>query len=279
MYQTIESIKEEYERKITVLRRNILYMLPEEFQEILSDYYICKTRKELYLYMNNSIEKITEAAEPLDIDKDEILFYLRRGNSERANCPLCRDTGSEGMGYSLPLGLERHLKGYGNMQQCIATKAIFDLATDYYDKHFKDKEEENKALHLKNRRQTETLFQIDPDEEPQLIDEYFYGENYRDAKGIEWAGERLIKMEFIKSKEGNILSFVKDYGDFVMYADIRAKKRISFDVFIKPNTAHNKNKAKYKKLYSNIHILDGWSNDLTKKIDDRFQKLIKSKGF
>ena len=66
-------------------------------------------------------------------------------------------------------------------------------------------------------------------------------------------------MEFIKSKEGNILSFVKDYGDFVMYADIRAK-RISFDVFVKPNTAHNKKKAKYKKLYSNIHILDGWSN-------------------
>ena len=57
MYQTIESIKEEYERKITILRRNILYMLPEEFQEILSDYYNCKTRKELYLYINNSIEK------------------------------------------------------------------------------------------------------------------------------------------------------------------------------------------------------------------------------
>ena len=61
MYQTIESIKEEYERKITILRRNILYMLPEEFQEILSDYYKdCKTKNKLYLYINNSIEKITE---------------------------------------------------------------------------------------------------------------------------------------------------------------------------------------------------------------------------
>ena len=51
MYQTIESIKEEYERKITILRRNILYMLPEEFQEILSDYYNCKTRKRtLFIY-------------------------------------------------------------------------------------------------------------------------------------------------------------------------------------------------------------------------------------
>ena len=34
----------------------------------------------------------------------------------------------------------------------------------------------NKAF-LKSR-ETETLFQIDPDEEPQLIDEYF-GENYQ----------------------------------------------------------------------------------------------------
>ena len=278
MYQTIESIKEEYERKITILRRNILYMLPEEFQEILSDYYNCKTRKELYLYINNSIEKITEAAEPLDIDKDEILFYLRRGNSEELIVLFAGILGQRAW-IQFAFRFRRHLKGYGNMQQCIATKAIFELATDYYDRHFKDKEEENKALHLKNRRETETLFQIDPDEEPQLIDEYFYGENYRDAKGIEWAGERLIEMEFIKSKEGNILSFVKDYGDFVMYADIRAKKRISFDVFINPNTAHNKNKAKYKKLYSNIHILDGWSNDLAKKINDKIQKLIKSKGF
>ena len=49
MYQTIESIKEEYERKITILRKNILYMLPENFK-VLSDYYNCKQKRTLFIY-------------------------------------------------------------------------------------------------------------------------------------------------------------------------------------------------------------------------------------
>lgn len=128
----IDITKREYENKLYVLRRNILRMVPERFRSILEGYSSYETRDELGKYYYGSIDTIVDmVAEAIaEIHKDEP-EAITSWEQDRVFCPLCKEGNQNGTGLTVPTGLERHLKGYGNIQQCIAMEAAYDLANNY----------------------------------------------------------------------------------------------------------------------------------------------------
>ena len=128
----IDIMKREYEDKLYVLRRNILRMVPEKFRTILEDYRSYKTKDELGKYYYGSISKIVDmvAEAVAEIRKDETETPIL-WQKDRVFCPLCGEGNQNGTGLTIPTGLERHLKGYGTIQQCIAMETAYDLANSY----------------------------------------------------------------------------------------------------------------------------------------------------
>ena len=130
----IDIMKREYEDKLYVLRRNILRMVPERFRSILEGYRSYETRDEFGKYYYGSIDTIVdmvaEAIAEIQKDKPEAITPWEQ---DRVFCPLCKEGNQNGTGLTVPTGLERHLKGYGTIQQCIATEAAYDLAREYFN--------------------------------------------------------------------------------------------------------------------------------------------------
>jgi len=271
----LDEIKWKYKNKINVLRKNIIRMVPEEYQNILENYY-CTTRKELSEYPYRSIERIIKIVldgikNEQEVEPEQFMAW----HETRVFCPLCKEGNLNGTGLTVPVGLERHLKGYGNIQQCIVTEAAFDLARDIYYRDYKDKEEENNKIELEKRKNNEILFLVNPNDNPSLIESGLFLSEYRNPENLEWAFKRLEKMGFSKIKKDNVVSFQKDYENYVMFADPREVKRLTFELFIKPGKPLNKNKTTFKRLYgSNMYILDKWTKDLDKKVDERFIKAV-----
>jgi hypothetical protein len=88
-------------------------------------YYDCESLQETYGWKDRIAEQLVDIAEPLGPPY-----------AERAYCPLCRE-GSSGRepGYILPLGLTRHLTGWGRSYECKVVAAALAIARD----HWKDK--------------------------------------------------------------------------------------------------------------------------------------------
>jgi hypothetical protein len=108
-------------------RRTIVCLMPEPVQEILDSYYRCTSRIELHQWESNVIDQLVELAKPVP----RHTTY----DTERAYCPLCGGSAQSiyqsQQGFSLPVGLQRHLEGWGNTHQCDVTVAAFKLARDW----------------------------------------------------------------------------------------------------------------------------------------------------
>jgi hypothetical protein len=93
-----------------------------------------------------------------------------------------------------------------------------------------------KARQTEARRKTDPLYKIHPIEPPELIDEGYSSwlEEMRDADGLAWAESRAKSLGFIRYTAGNVQSLELQKEDFVVYADIRRIKKISFKVFKLP---------------------------------------------
>ena len=110
----------------------IVRLMPDDIRDLLLDYMSCKTRRETGLWEIRVFETIIDYAEPLE--------GTSKGSfNDRALCPLCRESGRSFYeeGFALPEGLKRHLTGYGNMRQCVVTKAAFNLAHDSWEGKFR----------------------------------------------------------------------------------------------------------------------------------------------
>ena len=86
---------------------------------------------EIWEWREKFFDTVIKSAKPLEGEvRLEIKLPYEEGSiTNRAYCPLCgRDTESIGLGegWKLPEGLKRHLKGYGNMNQCVIAREALD---------------------------------------------------------------------------------------------------------------------------------------------------------
>jgi hypothetical protein len=175
------------------------------------------------------------------------------------------------------LGLIPHLTRFGNVHQCKITEAAFELGRNYVERRYGEAEraakaaaDEEKERLTASRRVTDTLYKVHPTEPPELIDEGYrswFGKN-RDTEGLAWAESRVKSLGFQKHVEGNVQSLEQQRADYVIYADIRSQKKITFNVFRLPIT-------KGKKVWeSNFDFPDYFKHDIEDKYEARLKEAL-----
>jgi hypothetical protein len=249
-------------------RRAIVNLMPDKISELLGGYFHCETRNDLHRWQGEAIAAIIETASPLT--PHDAYF-------PRAYCPLCGE-GSQGPyeeGFSLPEGLRRHLAGWGNCRQCSVTEAAFALAWSALESaiHLVEHDQEvAKSLEVTRRKETEILFKLGPYEEAELIDTGWrrFGESPRNPEELSWAEERLCGLGFAIGLEQRVKSYVKDYEAWVVYADPRFCRKISFEVHPKPVAKRQRRGCRTGTFY----LMDAWKNDLLEKFESRCREAV-----
>ena len=133
---SIDAFEAELERQVGSLRDelreawlDLLEMVPDEAQNILTSYRTLKTREEMFAWLNSVAEQVIEKTQPKPAREMSGLDP----NSSRAFCPLCGGS-SQGffgeLGFVHPEGLRRHLRGDHNARQCRVMKAAERLARE-----------------------------------------------------------------------------------------------------------------------------------------------------
>lgn len=262
---------ERLEDELYMARREIIYLAPDEFHNLLHSYSSCETRAETYRWTDGVAEQIIERAVPLDGYQTDIF-------GERAFCPLCRG-GTQSRyekGFSLPVGLHRHLVGYGQSVMCSVMGAARKLAVDAWTSKFTETEAVEKARALKNikaRMEAETLFVFGPEAEPVLFDDsYGYGKKPRHQDetqfSLHWAERRLTELGFELAIDGRKRSYTKSVthsmGQFIVFADPRSLGEIEFRVF-EVDVSPRKRK-KTLNLSNFFNIRDSFKNQLREKV-------------
>lgn len=224
--ELIKKLKEE----LYYARRTVVALTPTRLRDLIRTYTQCKSRKESSLWMNSVIDEIIEYATRNDPEE----FY----NGLYSDCPLCgeRADTAYSTGFKLPEGLARHLEGSHGAHKCRVMTEIKYLTHDYWNSQFSEQEEinrENDQRILQKRRETETLYKIDPFSTPLLIDEGWrlFFASPRTPEGLLWAENRLKELGFLKVAEGSVVSMVANILTHVVYADYRKEGNIDCSVW------------------------------------------------
>lgn len=146
------------QRELHSTRRDMVRLMPERYADLLSSYDECDNRVAAYQWLDGVADLIVADVRPSPESSGS-------DGEPRAACPLCRATGESAYqhGYKLPLGLHRHLAGFGKTHQCPVTEAAEALAEESWDLRFSAGEEEarlERQASLERRRASETLFQL-----------------------------------------------------------------------------------------------------------------------
>src|SRR6516225_3798624 len=99
------------EKDLNAARSAIIDLMPEALRTLLTDYYLCETRKQHDDWVTAVVEKVIQLAVPL-APPDDSPFGPRR-----ASCPLCGSIGNSFVsaeGFTFPEGLSMHLRGTSN---------------------------------------------------------------------------------------------------------------------------------------------------------------------
>lgn len=256
-------------------RRTIICLMPEPVQEILDSYYRSTSRVELHQWKSSVIDQLVELAKPVPRHTPY--------DTERAYCPLCggsaQDFYQSQQGFSLPVGLHRHLEGWGNTHQCDVTVAAFGLAHDWAHNEFHETEQKERAeedAKFKARRATETLYQIGPNCEPDLMGGRYQWRPVRDHESLSWAEERLEELGFKKVLQEKVKSYIQVHSGVVVYADPREEGRIDFLVYRFPTTPTPR-KARRQPNFEprpRFSLPDAWKHDLQGKYAARLAQAI-----
>jgi hypothetical protein len=246
--------------------------LPDDIRDaLIHGYSACKTEHQFSDWQHDTIAKIIAAAEP----EPENEFFGGR----LAYCPLCnhgaQQWGSKRFyGFALPLGLEKHLTGRGNTSRCDIFATAVTLARDYLQPKFEEsKQREHDAR--ETRRQTERLFLIDPTEPAKLIDEkiYFSVSGHRSVEELEWAEARLRTLGFEFDLNGNVMAYRLPHLEFVILADPRQPKKITFRIFERsPPESKPRRRRHYRpRPQASLELHDQWTQDIPAKFKDMLE--------
>jgi hypothetical protein len=260
-------------------RRAIICLMPEPVQEILGTYYRCTSRMELHQWESNVIDQLVELAKPIP--------RRTAHDNERAYCPLCSGSAQslyeEQQGFSLPIGLRRHLEGWGNTHQCDVTVAAFRLARDWAHDKFHEIEQQEHAeaeAKLAARRARETLYQTGPHSEPELMGGRYQWRPVRNHKSLSWAEERLEELGFKKMLRDRVKSYIHEHPGVFVYADPREEGRIEFFVyrFPPPPVLRKSRRGPNFEPRPHFSLSDAWKNDLQGKYSERLDQAIAALG-
>lgn len=247
------------ERELDAMRWDIINLMPEQKRKILMSFFHCESRSETYLWQDTISDQLVGTAEVIS----SVL-------GDRAYCPLCGDGSSSGYvgGYSIPIGLTRHLTGWGNIRRCTVVAAASAIARDHWNEKFapaeRTRDATNAALVAK-RKDTETLFLNAPNGEPCLLDERLYSGTARTAEEMTWAEQRLRDLGFGISIVGRVKSYIDEREEIVVYADPRAKGRINFTAYLRKAPKKAARPQLNLRHIGTYYIQDTWKNDLSTK--------------
>lgn len=264
--KTIDRLKDE----LWMLRSQIINLPSYEMGQILRSFYACPSMDETYVWLDQVAAKIISYAVPLEPEPS-----IWGG---RANCPLCGlGAGSPYQeGFALPEGLRRHLVGYGNTHKCLFTETAQILAREHWREQFAESEREKyerKRQDLARRRNEETLYQLNPFDDGQLLDEGMWSTaKPRTAEEMGWAESRLQSLALEKRVSGNLQSWIDEREYFVVYADMRQVGRIDFSVWKKPLPKRRPIRTHNYEI-CRFYLLDTWGKDLRSKYESRLPKL------
>jgi hypothetical protein len=250
------------ESELYLARQAIIDLMPEQRQHILMSFYKCESRQEAYAWREKIAEELIGTAE-----------VIRSYDSDRAWCPLCGDGSSSGYepGYSVPVGLTRHLTGWGRVRQCSVAAAASAIARDHWNKKFSPAECEQQAKNadlLAKRKTTEMLFLADPSGQPKLFDERLhFGNESRDKEEMTWAEKRLSDLHFQILTVDRVRSYVDERDQIAVYADPRAKGEIGFSAYRRQASKSKSSQPKFSRI-GTFRLPDRWKNDLRKKYDE-----------
>jgi hypothetical protein len=251
----------------------IIQLMPEEIQRVLEGYYSCKSSGDTHIWEATAANEIIGFAKVLSPQEGSYF-------SDRAYCPLCGDSAqsySDEKGFTVPLGLYRHLSGRGKAHQCAVFNAVISLARAYWHRTFSESDEAKRLQQIETvtqRRATETLFRISPFDDPILIDEGFWStDTHRDNQGIKWAEDRLLSLGFVLKSEDRIKCYVNETNDSIVFADPRKIGEIRFAVFKKPLPKKVTQSNRFR-TDREFMIKDNWKNDLCSKFEVRVQHVI-----
>lgn len=273
MPHPLEERVRKLERALEEARETIVQLMPTQFFELLESYDQCNSTREFYRWRETVAGEIVELVPESSV--------VETSSSRRAPCPLCQRValgfGGDLAGFKLPLGLVRHLTGYGNVEQCGVTKAAFELGRECVERRYGEAEraakksaEEEEARQRQERRKTETLYKTHPVEPAELIDDgyRFFLRDKRDTEGLAWAEARARSLGFVKHVDANVISLEKLDADYFLYADIRFTKKITVKIFRLPIT-------KGKKIWQgSFDFHDSFKNDIEEKFGARLKEVL-----
>jgi hypothetical protein len=123
------------------------------------------------------------------------------------------------------------------------------------------------------RRKHETLFKLSPAGVGLLVDEYPSSQaDARTCDELLWAESRIqSELRFEKIANGNTVSYTRDVNPWRVFADIRARGRITFYPYMLPRD------AKKRELSScPFHLQDRFNRKLAEKWNDAFAAAIQT---
>ncbi|HEY4212200.1 MAG TPA: hypothetical protein VGM84_12010 [Steroidobacteraceae bacterium] len=263
------------ENELDDARRAIIRLMPETVQEILDSYYQCTSRIEFHHWKSKVIDELVELASPLPRHTPY--------DTDRALCPLCGGSAENfyqsTQGFSLPLGLHRHLEGWGRTHQCDVTAAAFALGREWARDKFHESEQQQRteaAANLATRKATETLYQIGPHSEPELMGGEYQWRPVRTHESLLWAEGRLEELGFKKTVQGRVTSYTQEHTGVIVYADPREDGRIEFLVYRFPTLAPPRKSRRTPSFESRpqFTLMDSWKHDLQGKYSARLAQAI-----
>ena len=260
------------EEELYSARRTITSLLPDSTRRLVSSYYDCETRDKSREWEADVVDKIIESASILD--RSDGSFW-----GPRAYCPLCGAGSSSpyDRGFTVPEGLRRHLTGWGNTGACDVLDAALQLARNYWEPRFQKAEaaaeSERQAL-LVDRRTRERLFLLGPSRPPLLVDEDIgYNCEPRDDASLRWAVDRLAALKFAEIVENRIHSYVRDAGEYIVYADPRATGKLTFYLYRRPDP-NRRSRRRSPDEYQTFTLSDRLRNNLEDKIAEAIASAV-----
>jgi hypothetical protein len=115
--------------KLDELRRNVIHSVPDKFQEMLTRWGELEPDFKPYMWQIDLVNKV--------IENTEVIPAANEYSKDRARCPLCNGCPElRSDGFAFPIGLGRHLDGYGNQRQCHVVRAALDIVQErHFDKY------------------------------------------------------------------------------------------------------------------------------------------------
>lgn len=269
---------ERLKSKLDDARRTIIALLPEHFQQPLMSYYECQTWADYDAWKRRVVDYVVDHAKVLN--QGEWSFV-----SSRAYCPLCGAGSSDPLrdGFAYPEGLKRHLKGWGNALRCDVLEHAFGLARDSKREALEAARAQDAAAKdevLAQRRAVEPLYDLGPGyQHPLLLDEGCYGEQARDPASLAWAIARVVSLGFADRTTGAARSIAQQFGEHVVYADVRSAGKIRFVVYPPAPPKRPRPASTWHSV--EFDLPDAWRNNLSAKLEtnvaDAVKRLAKQK--